>query len=110
MTDTSIAVYIIIGWIVFWTFVAGTIALSIYMSWWTLIGRKVSFTKQVNICGTQFLFFITEEKKHQWILTMWNVKARRRVYSKTYRSRREAQKKQNQILEAIVRYYKNHQP
>ena len=101
-------IYTIVGWVAVWVFILGGIAFAIYMSWWTLIGRKVSFTKYFKIAGVQFLAFITQETKRDWVLTIYNVTKKNRVYHEHYISRRKAQQAQQRIFDAISRYCEKH--
>ena len=101
-------IYTIVGWVAVWLFILGGIALAIYMSWWTLIGSKVSFTKYFKVAGVQFLAFITQEKSRDWILTIYNVKHRSTVYHEHYISRRKARQAQERIFDAIGRYAEKH--
>ena len=104
MSETATSLYTIVGWVAVWIFVLGGLAVAIYMSWWTLIGSKVSFTKYFKIAGVQFLAFITQETKRDWVLTIYNVTKRGRVYHEHYISRRKAQQAQQRIFDAIARY------
>ena len=84
------ALYTIVGWVAVWGLILGGLAVAIYMSWWTLIGSKVSFTKYFKVGGIQFLAFITQESKYNWVLTIYNVTKRGRVFHEHYKSRRKA--------------------
>ena len=104
MSETANGLYTMVGWVAVWLFILGGITLAIYMSWWTLIGSKVSFTKYFKIAGVQFIAYITQEKKGDWILTIYNVTKRGCVYHEHYISRRKAQQAQQRIFDAIARY------
>lgn len=98
------ALYTIVGWVAVWCLILGGLALAIYMSWWTLIGSKVSFTKYFKIGDIHFLAFITQETKGDWVLTIYNVTKRGRVFHEHYKSRRKAKQSQQRIFDAIGRY------
>ena len=96
--------YSSVGFIIVWAVIIASIALSIYMSWWTFYGRDISKAKTIKVWDTEVTLILSEDNGKWSVLVIGD--RPRKLMKFTFNTRREALKKRRALIRASKRVNK----